>query len=433
MISMIDVLDNVLKKQYPLSKKLLNELNIHKPWIIGFSFETCGEYMQYVPNNSFVFVKIFVEHPQLVPALKHLLQYPKGGFNKPVYYKKHKKNEQQDNNIDEENVDPIPTYSKTTPSWCYDKFYITTDIKSRSNIEIYEGDVDFVIRFLIDNKIQPSNWLKINKGTYHVIIKEELKKTRCSIEIWVEYNNVNNHTIRDIPIPDLIHLTFDIECKTNGSRFPDPLRDPIVQISCLLRRQKKSNEYQIFVFSVGYIPPIDDTIIFWYKRESDMLQGIRDFILIVDPDVIYTYNGDYFDWPYLIARAKIYNFDDWGMMGRSIDKKLYSSSNTWKGITKTITHITGRINIDILRVILQEEKFEGNTLGEVSTIILGYTKEEFDVSLISKFQQTTIGRTKIAIYGKKDSYCTDRIAKKKNIFMFILEFQRFLVYQYKLH
>jgi DNA polymerase elongation subunit (family B) len=43
--------------------------------------------------------------------------------------------------------------------------------------------------------------------------------------------------------------------------------------------------------------------VLYYGTEHALILGIRDLIVFYDADILLTFNGDYFDWPYLFARA----------------------------------------------------------------------------------------------------------------------------------
>ena len=43
--------------------------------------------------------------------------------------------------------------------------------------------------------------------------------------------------------------------------------------------------------------------VLYYGTEQALILGIRDLIVFYDADILLTFNGDYFDWPYLFARA----------------------------------------------------------------------------------------------------------------------------------
>jgi DNA polymerase elongation subunit (family B) len=50
-------------------------------------------------------------------------------------------------------------------------------------------------------------------------------------------------------------------------------------------------------------------IVFNEANESQLLQRFFDHILDVRPHIFVTYNGDFFDWPFVEARAAVHGLD----------------------------------------------------------------------------------------------------------------------------
>ena len=50
-------------------------------------------------------------------------------------------------------------------------------------------------------------------------------------------------------------------------------------------------------------------IIFNETNELELLQKFFDHILDVKPHIFVTYNGDFFDWPFIEARATVHGMD----------------------------------------------------------------------------------------------------------------------------
>jgi DNA polymerase delta subunit 1 len=57
-----------------------------------------------------------------------------------------------------------------------------------------------------------------------------------------------------------------------------------------------------------------------YEDEDKMLQGWRDFVEKVDPDVVIGYNTSNFDLPYLMDRAKALKAHKFPYLGRLLSK-----------------------------------------------------------------------------------------------------------------
>lgn len=84
----------------------------------------------------------------------------------------------------------------------------------------YESNLDIILRFFHDSKIQPSNWIKIPKNALNLVGK---KQSKCQINISCEWNAISLSQ-RD-EIPPLIVASFDIEADSSHGDFPLARKD----------------------------------------------------------------------------------------------------------------------------------------------------------------------------------------------------------------
>ncbi|VDM70160.1 unnamed protein product [Strongylus vulgaris] len=140
---------------------------------------------------------------------------------------------------------------------------------------------------------------------------------------------------------DPVVLAFDIETTKLPLKFPDSALDEIMMISYMVSIYElcpifisllnKRLMLQFFVIIDGkgfliinrdivsadiesfeYTPKEEYKGKFFIYNEADEEATIRrffDHILEVKPNVIVTYNGDFFDWPFVEARARIRGMD----------------------------------------------------------------------------------------------------------------------------
>jgi len=100
---------------------------------------------------------------------------------------------------------------------------IKLPITGKSNIEIkynlFESDLEPVLRFLHDTKIKPSSWIKIPANTYRL----ETQQSKAQINIscnWTELMPLEKNEI-----PPLLIASFDIEADSSHGDFPIPKKD----------------------------------------------------------------------------------------------------------------------------------------------------------------------------------------------------------------
>lgn len=99
-------------------------------------------------------------------------------------------------------------------------------------------------------------------------------------------------------------------------------------------------------------------------------------MLDVDPDILTGYNVVNFDLTYIIGRSSCLHMSNYPKFGRikNAISKVKSNTFTSKALgtrdTKDI-NIEGRIQFDMLQVILREHKLSSYTLNNVSAKFLG--------------------------------------------------------------
>ena len=109
----------------------------------------------------------------------------------------------------------------------------------------------------------------------------------------------------------------------------------------------------------------------------------------VDPDIITGYNIVNFDFPYIINRSIALHMNKYAMFGRVLDNYSKIKNNTFSskalGIRETKDiNIEGRVQFDMLQVILREHKLRSYSLNSVSAHFLGEQKEDVHHSIISE-------------------------------------------------
>nr|CAD7446163.1 unnamed protein product [Timema bartmani] len=163
-------------------------------------------------------------------------------------------------------------------------------------IDIREYDVPYHVRVSIDMKIFCGLWYDIRS----------------------QGNDVPIITKRDdlIERPDPIVLAFDIETTKLPLKFPDANSDQIMMISYMIdgqgylitNREIISSDIEDF----EYTPKPEFEGLFTIFNEPDemgLIQRFFEHILDVKPHIFVTYNGDFFDWPFVEARAAVHDLD----------------------------------------------------------------------------------------------------------------------------
>ncbi|VVD01009.1 unnamed protein product [Leptidea sinapis] len=163
-------------------------------------------------------------------------------------------------------------------------------------LDIREHDVPYHVRVSID--------LKIFCGTWYTV-----KSRGTETPIFTKRDDL-------LERPDPIVLAFDIETTKLPLKFPDSQTDQIMMISYMIdsqgylitNREIISTDVEDFEYTPK--PEFEGQfIIFNEQNELALIQKFFDHIMDVKPHIFVTYNGDFFDWPFVEARAAILGLD----------------------------------------------------------------------------------------------------------------------------
>lgn len=119
-----------------------------------------------------------------------------------------------------------------------------------------------------------------------------------------------------IETPDTIILAFDIECSKLPLKFPDANSDQIIMISYMIDGQgfliTNREIINAHIEDFEYTPKPEFEGRFTVFNEPDEKSTLRQFfdhILDIKPHCFVTYNGDFFDWPFIETRAAAHGMD----------------------------------------------------------------------------------------------------------------------------
>lgn len=287
------------------------------------------------------------------------------------------------------------------------------------NLETCESNLDFVLRFMIDIDLGGSQWFKIRDDYHKTLVP--LNETRCNLEYAVHYTGIEALSMDDVysKIAPLRILSFDIECAGRKGHFPEPDKDPVIQIgNASWIYGTKETEIKKAIFTLKGCAPIEGATVSSHDREQDMLLAWRDYVNKFDPDILIGWNTDNFDLPYLLNRATALKLDSFAYFGRQIKNKVTMKDTTFQSKARGIRQskeidISGRLSFDMLKNVQIDYKLGSYTLNAVSAHFLGEQKEDVHHSIISELQNgddTT--RRRLAVYCIKDAYLPLRLMNK---------------------
>ncbi len=244
-------------------------------------------------------------------------------------------------------------------------------------IESFEYDIPFASRYLIDKKLEPMNGIEIGHEN------GEIKKTSVFDARETEFNL----------------LCFDIETLSPG-RFSDPKKDPVVMLSVAV-----PGKTTVFTYK-----PVKQDYVKKLSGEKELFEEFVKEVRENNPDIIVTYNGDLFDFPFMRDRAGVLrtklavNADGSEPKAK---KKGIDSAVKLKGIQ----HLDAYQVLRLLNrfTVVDLVKFD---LESVAETLFGKQKEKVKHDEINSIWAEGKGLERLANYNKEDAEVTLEIASR---------------------
>ncbi|KAL9625564.1 MAG: hypothetical protein Q9160_000277 [Pyrenula sp. 1 TL-2023] len=227
-------------------------------------------------------------------------------------------------------------------------------------VDIREYDVPYHVRVAIDKDIRIGKWYTVEArhGTISMTcIEERLQRA------------------------DPVVLAYDIETTKLPLKFPDAVIDQIMMISFMIdgqgflitNREIVSEDISDFEYTPKpeYEGPF---LIFNEPDEKAVIERFFAHIKEARPTVIATYNGDFFDWPFVEARASVLGIDMYAEIGfRKNNEDIYQSNYC--------------VHMDCFSWVNRDSYLPQGSRGlkAVTVAKLGYDPDELDPELMTPY------------------------------------------------
>jgi len=254
--------------------------------------------------------------------------------------------------------------------------------RKRVLFELFETNIESILRFFHVTGVVPNGVIKITN--FDLL---EIRNASTQLEIKVNIFNVKFENADDrYPI---LQVSFDIETFSLDGTFPKPTVPENV-ITHIGSNWTWSNEKKSFLDYLASLKTkkIENTETlrhFVFETEKELLQDFVINFKKLDPDIIYHYNGDVFDWNYIYVRCKKHNIQ------LDISKIKFEFATLQPGTFSSGAYgttkferliIPGRINFDICIFMKREFKEDNYRLNTISKKYLGREKDPVTVNEI---------------------------------------------------
>jgi DNA polymerase, archaea type len=276
-------------------------------------------------------------------------------------------------------------------------------VRAEGKWEVYESDILFRNRFLIDSGLGGMVWVSaegepVDPARYFRM--GSAGNSRC--ENFARDSAVlasKLKRVESLTIAPLTYLSFDIECLPLDGGMPSPDVSPIVMISFSFEPEYKGHKTLVLVAK-----PADDmeSDVKPYKNETEMLNSFFEIFCEYDPDIVVGYNHQDFDIPYITDRVKALV-----AKGEAINP-VVGRDGSQIGYRRfgliTRTEIKGRVVVDALPLVRRAFSLKQYTLRAVSKELLN--REKLDVAPLEMEEHWTDSGEKFkkfVDYSRRDS------------------------------
>ena len=227
-------------------------------------------------------------------------------------------------------------------------------------VDVREYDVPYHVRVTIDKDIRIGKW-------YNVDAKHGVVNLTCIEE--------------RLQRADPVVMAYDIETTKLPLKFPDAVIDQIMMISYMIdgqgflitNREIVSEDINDFEYTPK--PEYDGPfMIFNEPDERGVIERFFAHIKEARPNVIATYNGDFFDWPFVEARASVLGIDMYAEIGfRKNSEDIYQSDYC--------------VHMDCFSWVNRDSYLPQGSRGlkAVTVAKLGYDPDELDPELMTPY------------------------------------------------
>lgn len=292
-------------------------------------------------------------------------------------------------------------------------------LRIKTSFKVYESNIPPFLRMMHIKDLRAVGWITVPEKELESF--GSMPPTCNDINYAVSWKHINS--IDDNNIVKFTIASFDIECTSGDGSFPQPNRisDKVIQIGVTVSRYSENDCYYKHILCLKKTANIEGVVVQWFEDEKDLLLEFSKLMRNINPDIVTGYNINGFDFDYLKRRSEFLGIDiKFCRLSRInneltpfVDRTLESAA-IGQSVFKYYD-MTGRVIIDLMKVIQRDYKLGSYKLDDVSANFIKDTileigtetknKTQLKLSKTSKFKE---GDEVIFLYqnkkGKKEFF-----------------------------
>ena len=302
--------------------------------------------------------------------------------------------------------------------------------------EVYEANVDFVVRACVELGIRPEEWVCVSHEAdwFANHVEGEPAITVIAQAHHVTRAPDNLQTIN----PNQVALMMDCEMANPGS-FPQPETEQVLQTCCVvydpLADPMAEQATRVSFTLLDCKTPrdiVEKEHVFSFRSESDLLLALSLYIRVLQPDIISGWNVESFDLWYLHERAKVLGiFDQFSKLTRNSQKGFSVRDARFESSAHgalSFKEVKGEgLFVWDLLISFQKNtqvKLFSYKLDRVASTLLNEHKRDVAYSQINKLQETPEGREELRQYCMQDALLPARIMGHQQLLLRDMSFAR---------
>jgi len=240
--------------------------------------------------------------------------------------------------------------------------------------QLYESNLDPMLRFMHVQDIKSCGWVKLPKGKYR---NEKGMDTYTDYHLRINAEHIisqNNFTSEDpkLGLGKFKICSFDLECYSHDDQFPqsDRKEDPIIQIGMVFYTFGEP-DMKKYIITLKDCDEIEDVDVRSFNKEQELLMEFQKIIQEEDPDILTGYNIFGFDEKYINGRVKLLRLDSFGFLSRTGNRTKFKddvklSSAALGDNVMSFYDTIGRVQIDFMKLAQKDFKLNSYKLDSVS-------------------------------------------------------------------